>query len=210
MTDKLPQVIRGAVIDPPRQPGLEMPHGVPGATGFFSGMRYAAIKRVLDQYELALQSASSVRVAEAEYNRSLARRAESHERLMNIDDVRAIERRKLQAEAEDTEGQIELARLRRQLERLKLETEIAQQRRQLEQVSDAAVETNDADPEFDKLLVGLARMPKIAEAIVSSRAEVVKAFGGEDALGEEGQQLVEALGAFAQAIAQKGIGEKLE
>ncbi len=216
MTDtKKELIVRGETLPPASRVEVEMPEGTPLGLGFLGAMRFDAIRRVLDHYQLALRSAVQVRDAEAEYYNALARRARSHEQLMNLDTIRETERTRLFMEAARVEEEAAIAKLRRTLQHLELETSIAEQQGKLQKAKEQhnkpdkkemPVEIKD---EFTDLFAQLRRLPDLAKAMIAVKGEIIKEYGGEDKLGEEGQQLIDALNALSNAVVQKSFEKKL-
>ena len=199
-------VVHGEVLPPESRTGLQMPDGTPLGLGFLGAMRFDAIRRVLDYYERALRSAVAVRDAEAEHFNAIARRTVSHEQLTNLDVIRAVERKRIQTEAERIEDEAKIAALKRTVEQLDLEAKVIEKQGQLERTKAKYGEGGQpaaAKDEYAELLDELRRLPDIAAAMVSVKADIIKKFGGEDKLGEEGQQLIDSLNALINATIQK-------
>lgn len=206
-----PSVIHGEVLPPEARTGVRMPDGTPLGLGFLGAMRFDAIRRVLDHYEHALRAAVAVRDAEAEHHNALARRAVAEEQLRNLDTIRNIERKRILSEADHIAEEAEIAQLRRKLDRLELEGKIAEKEGQLARTKVKYAEgTSPSEPrdEYTDLLDEMRRMPAIAEALLATKADIIKKFGGEDKLGDDGHHLVESLTALINATIQKRAGEK--
>ena len=213
MTDtKKELMVRDETLPPANRVEVQMPEGTPLGLGFLGAMRFDAIRRVLDHYELALRSAVQVRDAEGEYYKALARRAQSHEQLLNLETIRETERAKLFLEADRVAGDSLIAKLQQQLEQLELETKIAEQQAKLQKVKggqEDKIEPVEVKDGLTDLIVEMRRLPALAEAMIAVKEEIVKKYGGEDKLGEEGQQLIDTVNALGNIVVQKHIQEKL-
>jgi hypothetical protein len=202
-------VVHSEVLPPEARGQLTMPAGTPLGLGFLGAMRFEAIRRVLESYERALRSAEAVRDAETAHNAALARRAVSHEQLLNLDVIRKIERDRIQMESTRITGEsvrikeeAEIAGMRRKLEKLEVEGKLVTKQAQLDRLR-SGTDANEQEDEFSELITQLRQMPGIADAMLKTKEDIVKKFGGEDKLGEEGQQLIETMNALINATLQK-------
>lgn len=215
-----PTVLRGEIIPPEaRHKSVQMPDGTPLGLGFLGAMKFDAVRRVFDSYERALRAAESARDAEAAHHNAVTRREVAKEQLLNLDTIREAERnrilnesKRMVTEAERAKEEAELEKLRRKLAKIELQVQIAEKNGQLERVK-AKYEARDRQQspkdEFTDLLEELKRMPDIAQALIATKANIVKQFGGEENLGEEGQQLIDSLNSIISATIQKRASDKL-
>jgi hypothetical protein len=210
--DNKPMIVQGEIVPAEQRAVLHMPTGTPLGLGVFGAMRFDAIRRVLDHYTIALQSAVLAVDAEEEYKRRLAARDGVRELSLHIEAVRAIERLKIRTEADRLERTREIEALQHELARLELQTKIAEQSVLLERakgkLGTEEPELEAAKDDYDRLIQGMQRLPGIAEAYIATRDGIVAKFGGEDKLGDDGKQMIETLNAFMSGAIQKRVEEQ--
>ena len=203
-------VVHGEVLPPETRTGLRMPDGTPLGLGFLGAMRFDAIRRVLDSYERALRGAVAVRDAEAEHNNALARRAVSHEQLMNLDTIRAVERKRILAEAAHLDEEANINKLRRTVERLELEEKVIEREGRLQRAKakrDCGAPEDQAGDDFTAFMSDLKRMPEMVKAVQEAKAQIIREAGGEDKLSEAQRQACDVFDSMLQTFMSKKAGE---
>jgi hypothetical protein len=198
------QIVRTEILPPEtRDVRIRMPEGTPLGVAFLGRMRFAAIRSVIESYELTLRAMTVAKDAETELKGSIIRNAVVDEQLRNLDDIR-------DAEAERIRGEAELAKLRRKLDRLELEAKIAEKEGQLARVKGkySSDEPSNSSDHWTELVADLNRMPGIAQAIVVTRKAVIKKFGGEENLTDADRQFIEQIDAISNATVRQRFEER--
>lgn len=196
------KILHGQIV-PAEARGVRMPSGTPLGLGILGAMKFAAISRVIDQYERALRSKDAAIAAEEAVARSIVRREDAIGQLHRLDTIRE----------EASDRIVELAataKLRRRLERLQLETQVAEEEARLNRVKGAS---NDGDQktaatdEFSAFVNDLKKMPDIVKAVAAAKEQIIKDAGGTDKLTEAQTQACELFDAMLQSFISKKAGD---
>ena len=194
--EKRSLAIRPQVLPPEHTHDIHMPTGTPLGLGIFGAMRYAAIRRVLEEYEKARWAKARAHEAEAGEADALLAREVARQRLRNIDtiladetnriqhlhDTRLIEHTALLRKEDDAKDDAKIAGLRRTLERLELEERIAIAQGRVDARKKVPAETEKRD-EHKEFLDELGRIPELVAAARSIKAKIAE---GSASPGDEG------------------------
>ena len=195
-------------ILPSESSELRMPSGTPLGLGILGAARFSAIRRVIDHATRAAQAKAAYHAAEGAVAESLVNREVARERLRNLDTIRK------EAADQIVEGAY-AARLERKLKQMELEDRIAEKeaararvkaRGQGEEPQQTKGVARDAFADF---MEDLKRMPEVAKAAMTVKAQIVKDAGGEEKLDEGGKQMVEMIDSLTAAFVNKQAEEKL-
>lgn len=198
------KIVRGEVI-PPEARSVQMPAGTPLGLGILGAMKFAAISRVIDQYERALRSKELAIEAEEAVARALVRREVARVSLQQLDTIRDEESNRITELAA-------VAKLRRKLERLELEDRVAeaeekQTKRKPSQESESKAEDHRPPDEFTSFMDDLRKMPDIVKAVAAAKDQIIRDAGGEDKLSESQRQACDLFDAMLQAFMSKKAGD---
>jgi len=182
-----------------------MPSGTPFGIAVFGGMRFKAIRYVIEQYEATLLAKARALEAEAVVANSLVRREVALVPLRHLDTIREEEANRIIESAT-------IARLRRKLERMELEDEVTarEARRQSANKKAGALGAEAggaASDDFADFMENLRKLPEIVKAAGEARSQIVKDAGGEDKLTDAQKQACELLDAMMQSFMSKKAGD---
>lgn len=173
-----PVSIRPQVLPPDHTNDIRMPSGTPLGMGFLGAMKYAAIRRVLEEYERARRAKALAHHAESAEADALVGREVARERLRNIDTIRADEANRIHHAYDarirdeiDAKEAAEVAKLKRTLEKLELQEriDIAQARSDARKRSGNDRVTSDEQTE---IIATIERVPALIEAVRAAKAKI--------------------------------------
>jgi len=171
----------------------------------FGGMRFKAIRYVIEQYEIALLAKARALDAEAAVANSLVRREVALVPLRHLDAIREEEANRIIEYAT-------IARLRRELERMELEDQVAERKARRQSANKragalASEAGGGASDDFAAFMENLRKLPDVVKAAGDARAQIVKDAGGEDQLTDAQKQACDMLDAMLQSFISKKAGD---
>lgn len=205
-----PIAIRPQVLPPESTNDIHMPSGTPLGLGVFGAMKYAAIRRVLEEYEKARRAKDLAHRAEAGEADALVEREIARERLRNIGTILEDEANRIRhaydarlREEADAKEVAEIAKLRRSLEKLEIQEriDIVQARSDTRKSQDSDKTTRDEQAE---ILATIARVPPLMDAVRAAKAQIDATGNGSD----EDQGIKDVLDALAQSFVAKHAESK--
>ncbi len=208
MPDSQVKIVRGEIMPPEAGP-LRMPAGTPFGVAILGAMKFSAVRRVIEQYELALRAKAAAIDAEGAVANAIVRREVARVQLEHLDTIRENEANRITELAT-------IAKLRRELERMELEDQVAERKTRREagresvnrKADNGRGETAGAQPdEFAAFIENLRKLPNIVKAAGDARAQIVKDAGGEEKLTEAQRQACELLDAMMQSFVSKKAGD---
>ncbi len=198
--------LNGEVL-PPEARGLRMPADAPGGFGILASMKYAAIRRVIEERERTLLAIERHESAEVAALDALGRKEAARERLRNVETIRADARASVEhafnqrrrVEAAEREA-AELDQMKRQLERIRTQEEIERAQRSLNKAKGEP--DTGGSTKLDEFLQTLGRFPDILTEVNRIKAQI-HAAAPDGVLGEAEQQMIDMLDAMVAGWAAK-------
>lgn len=194
-----PVAVRPQVLPSEYTQEMRMPAGTPFGVGALGVMRYAAIRRVLEEYERARIAKARAHEAEAAEADALVGREQARERLRNIGMIREGEANRIRNLYNDAEDAAEIVKLTRRLEKLELEDKIAVTQARLDARKGPAAEGGKRD-EHAEFVAAIGRIPALVQAARAAKANI-GAEGGEPSPADE--DIKEQIDAMVQSWVAK-------
>jgi hypothetical protein len=197
------RIIHGEVL-PPESRGVRVPAGTSFGLAILGAARFAAVRRVIEQYERALRAQEAAHLAEGAVATAIARRDVAREQLRHVDQLR-------EEEGERIQHVIATAKLRRRLELMELEDQVAEREARRATAkrpsADPPPAANDAPDDFAAFMADLRRLPEIAKAVATAKEQVIRQAGGEENLSDALRGVCEMFDAMLQSFMSKRAGE---